>query len=210
MRIENRMSDFEDRLINMSNITYNAMVLAMEAFENEDKKLALEVVEGDKIINYTEEVLNDQAIEILSLMQPVAKDLRLLVGGIKIINDLERIGDYAKNIGRFVLNANTVDVEFKQEILNLATTFLNNFQEIIKLLKIRNVKTAYEVAKLDDKLDMLFDKFIEHLAEKDFEDNKQAVELTNLARNLERAGDHGKNICEQIIYIDKGRYIDFG
>lgn len=204
------MNDFEERLFEMGDLCYESMAKAMEAFMKSDKELALKVVEGDKIINYHEEVINDQAIEILTLMQPVAKDLRLLIGGIKVVNDLERIGDYAKNISRFVINSDIVDDKYAQEVLKLTKLFLKNFAEVLNVLKDRDTKEAYRVAALDADLDVAVDKFVKILAFNEFKNDLITVELNNIVQNIERAGDHAKNICEQVIYIEKGRYIDFG
>lgn len=210
MKIQERMNAFEEKIFEMGDLTREAMEKAMEAFIKQDKELALSVVEGDSRINYTEEVINDQAIEILTLMQPVAKDLRLLIGGIKIGNDLERIGDYAKNIGRFVIKAKTNADTNEKEISKLTELFLNNFDEVLKVLKTRNIKEAYRVADLDDHLDNEFNLLVSFLTENLNKNDAFPVELTTIARNIERAGDHSKNICEQIIYIEKGRHIDFG
>lgn len=210
MRIEKRMDAFEKKLFEMGALTRKAMAQAMEAFMEQDKELALVVIDGDAIINYTEEIINDQAVEILTLMQPVAKDLRLLIGGIKIANDLERIGDYAKNIGRFVIKSDHMKTKYQKEILKLVDIFLHNFDQVLAVLEDRNIKEAYRVAELDEVLDEEFNSFLELLVENNFIESLLPIELTNIAHNIERAGDHSKNICEQIIYIEKGRYIDFG
>ena len=210
VRIDKITSDYELRLSEMGALTMQAMVKAMDAFMDQNKDLGLKVVEGDKLINYYEETINDQAVEALTLMQPVAKDLRLLIGGIKIVTDLERIGDYAKDIGRFVINSNSVESKYKKEILNLTSIFLNNFDQVLLLLQSRSVKQAYKVAQLDNDLDEEINIFITMLAENKFNETLSAVELTNIVHNIERAGDHAKNICEHVIYIEKGRYIDFG
>ncbi len=210
MRIESRMQAFEKELLEMGFKTRAAMANAMEAFMKHDKELALAVVEGDDFINYADESINDQAIEILTLMQPVAKDLRLLIGGIKIANDLERIGDYAKNIGRFVIKSKTLDTPYQDEILKLTNIFLNNFDQVLEVMEKRDVKEAYRVAELDDDLDLEFKSFAYFLADNVDDESNFPVELTTIARNIERAGDHSKNICEQIIYIVKGQHIDFG
>ena len=210
MNIENRMQSFENKLLDMGNLTYQAMEFAMEAFTKQDKVMALDVIEKDDHINYAEEMINDEAIEILTLMQPVAKDLRMLIGGIKIANDLERIGDYAKNIGRFVIRSKFTDSMYQDEILQLTKLFLSNFNQVLEVLDQRDVKEAYRVAALDDDLDFQFDKFVQTLTNGIDESMVYPVEIINIARNLERAGDHSKNICEQIIYTVKGSHIDFG
>lgn len=210
MRIEVKMNRFEKKLFDMAGLTLKAMVEALKAFMDNDNELAFKVVENDMTINNLEEELNDKAIETLTLMQPVAKDLRLLIGGIKIANDLERIGDYAKNIGNFVKNSKNVESKYKTEILELTEDFINNFDQVLSVLVSRNIKEAYRVAKLDKILDKKFDNFIETLAASKTEETLLAVQLTNIAHNIERAGDHAKNVCEQIIYIENGEYIDFG
>ena len=210
MNIENRMLSFEQKLFELGDLTQKAMIKAKDAFIEEDRELALSIIEGDDFINYTEEILNDEAIEILTLMQPVAKDLRLLIGGIKIANDLERIGDYAKNIGRFVIRTKTIDNVYKEEILKLMKTFFEIFDQVLMVLKKREIKEAYRVASLDDELDIQFEEFVNFLAKEVSNKTIFPVELANIASNIERAGDHSKNICEQIIYTVKGRHIDFG
>ena len=210
MNIETKMQAFEHKLIVMGKETYQAMELAMEAFTKQDRIMALDVIEKDDRINYAEEIINDEAIEILTLMQPVAKDLRLLIGGIKIANDLERIGDYAKNIGRFVIRSKFTEAMYQEEILELTKMFLNNFGQVLDVLSKRDVKEAYRVAALDDNLDDQFEEFVQTLTHGMDETMVYPVEIINIARNLERAGDHSKNICEQIIYTIKGNHIDFG
>lgn len=210
MTIENRIVLFENRLLELGNLTKQAMTQATEAFKNQDKELALTIVERDEYINYTEQIINDEAIEILTLMQPVARDLRFLIGGIKIAKDLERIADYAKNIGRFVIKTKSIEQKYQDEILKLMDIFFDNFTEVLNVLSDREIKEAYRVASLDDKLDLQFEEFVKFLASNLSENLDYPVELSNIASNIERAGDHSKNICEQIIYVIKGHLIDFG
>lgn len=210
MNIENRMQTFEVKLLKIGTHTRNAMHLSREALINNDNSLALRIVENDVLINYAEEVINDEAIEILTLMQPVAKDLRLLIGGIKIANDLERIGDYAKNIARFVINTKSIKQEVQEEISKLMDLFLINFDETLIVLEKRNLEEAYRVAELDEALDLNFKTYVSFLNENLESGLDYPFDLINIARNIERAGDHSKNICEEIIYIVKGSHIDFG
>lgn len=210
MRIERRMNAFEKKLLEMGTLVRTSMKQATDAFMNQDKDLALAVVEGDNLINYTEKIINDQAAEVFTLMQPVAKDLRLLIGGIKIANDLERIGDYAKNIGRYVVKSKNSENNHYEEVLKLTNVFLENFDKTLAVLKKRDVKEAYSVAKLDDNLDKQYEAFAHFMAKNLLNEPKFSVDLASIAGNIERAGDHSKNICEQVIYIENGRYIDFG
>ena len=116
MRIEERMEEYQEEILDMANRVRKSMDMAIKALISGDKELALEVIERDDHINYADESINDSAVEILSLMQPVAKDLRWLIGGIKIASDLERIGDYSKNIGRFVIKNDYLETPYDEEI----------------------------------------------------------------------------------------------
>lgn len=210
MRIQIQLDQFESDLLEMGNHTRIAIENAVKAFMSRDTMLALSVIEGDEFINAFEENINNQGIEILTLLQPVAKDLRLIIGGVKIANDLERIGDYAKNIARFVIKSKTVNKTYEDDIFKLAEIFLNHFDALLYILENKNVKEAYKVASLDDVLDTAFEGFMYELSDDSVNKEQFPLEMASIARNLERAGDHSKNVCEQIIYIVNGQHVDFG
>ena len=209
-RIETRMTSFEKSLLEMAQSTYAAIEKAQEALLKNDKSLALDVIERDERLNYLEESINRQAIEIFTLLQPVAKDLRLLIGGIKIANDLERIGDYGKNMGRFVIKSNQDYSAYRKDLQQIIDVFLLNFKDTIALIEKRDVKHAHEVALSDEKLDLAFDQFMHQISNKINKGDDFPLEISGLARNVERAGDHAKNIAEEVIYIVNGQHIDFG
>ena len=209
-RIETRMISFEKTIVEMAHATYKAMEEAKIALMKNDKSLALDVIEKDDALNYFEQSINRQAIEIFTLLQPVAKDLRLLIGGIKIANDLERIGDYGKNISRFIIKTHEDYASYSEDLALLIDVFLDNFKQTILLIEKRDVKKAHEIALADDKLDLAFDDFMKKLSKKLGKGQEFPLEISGLARNVERAGDHAKNISEEIIYIVNGQHIDFG
>ncbi|HEY4536970.1 MAG TPA: phosphate signaling complex protein PhoU [Erysipelothrix sp.] len=209
-RIETRMTSFEKSLIEMAYSTYTAIEKAQEALLKNDKSLALDVIERDEHLNYLEESINRQAIEIFTLLQPVAKDLRLLIGGIKIANDLERIGDYGKNMGRFVIKSDEDITPYVKDLKALIAVFLTNFKDALALIEKRDVKHAHQVALADEQLDASFNRFMQELNNKTMKEKAFPLEISGLARNIERAGDHAKNIAEEVIYIVNGQHIDFG
>lgn len=209
MQIDLKMNEYETTLMDMGQKVYHAMEAALKSLEKGDKEKALQVIEMDEFINLEEASINTQAVEILSLLQPVARDLRYLIAGIKVATDFERIGDYAKGIGRFVIRSSELNQELAAEIMVLGQLFLHNFSEVLAVLKSLDVKEAYRVAGLDDRLDEGFKKLIQKLAEGN-ETIPFSVETASMIRNIERAGDHSKNICEQVIYITRGQHIDLG
>lgn len=209
MGIQDIMIEFENELTNMATKVRYAMSEAITALQSNDKVLALKVVERDEIINNIDHTINNSAISALSLQQPVARDLRLLIGGIKIATDLERIGDYAKNIGRFVIKGDEDMRDFQEGIFEMASLFMTNFDLVIEALEEKDVKKAYEAAQQDDLLDQGFKTIVDHYADMS-ETHIFPLQLAEILRNIERAGDHSKNICEQVIYIANGQRVDFG
>ncbi len=209
MGIQDIMIEFENELTNMATKVRYAMSEAITALQSNDKVLALKVVERDEIINNIDHTINNSAISALSLQQPVARDLRLLIGGIKIATDLERIGDYAKNIGRFVIKGDEDMRDFQEGIFEMASLFMTNFDLVIEALEEKDVKKAYEAAQQDDLLDQGFKTIVDRYADMS-ETHIFPLQLAEILRNIERAGDHSKNICEQVIYIVNGQRVDFG
>lgn len=209
MGIQDIMIEFENELTNMATKVRYAMSEAITALQSNDKVLALKVVERDEVINNIDHTINNSAISALSLQQPVARDLRLLIGGIKIATDLERIGDYAKNIGRFVIKGDEDMRDFQEGIFEMASLFMTNFDLVIEALEEKDVKKAYEAAQQDDLLDQGFKTIVDRYADMS-ETHIFPLQLAEILRNIERAGDHSKNICEQVIYIANGQRVDFG
>lgn len=205
--IERRMSDYQLLLNGMAHSVLDSLDNAFVALVSLDKDLALRVMEDDEKINATEASIHNQAIEILTLLQPLAKDLRLLIGGIRIANDLERIGDYAKNIARYVVRTGALEPVLMERFLVLKELLMNNVRKTFELLEDRSIKRAYDLALRDDDLDVIFKSLLVQVVDLKVD---HIVELTGMLRNVERAGDHAKNICEIVIYIENGEFIDFG
>lgn len=209
MQIDEMMKNYEENIIQLGTQVKTALAIAIKAFKDNDKTAALQVIERDEFVNAQNELINNQAVEILSLMQPVARDLRLVVGGIKIATDFERVGDYAKNIGRFVIKYYEGQSDYYEDIENLGEMLIKYFDRVLEILVNQDVKGAYYVASLDENIDHEFKKLLYKIADH-ANVERFPIELTNMLRNLERAGDHAKNICEQIVYIVNGQHVDFG
>ncbi len=211
MKIENQIEDYHKVLVEMSLRVRSMMVKALDCLSSGNKEVALHVVEMDEFINHEDSDINDRAIEVLSLLQPVASDLRLILAGIRISNDLERIGDYAKNIAKYVIKNNVNDIMYSQDMVAIGNIFLRNYDEALLALKDMSVELAYKAPANDDELDEAFKVYGSNL-EESITKNEAHLPLAtfSILRNIERAGDHTKNVCESIIYAKKGQHIDFG
>lgn len=212
VKIDVEIQLFKDDIFLMSQKVRGMFVTAIEVLHTGNKEKALSIVELDEYVNNANEEINDKAVEVLSLLAPVASDLRIIIAGIKIATDLERIGDYAKAIARFVIKNDDLDEQLLPYIEVIGAKFIEFYDETIVSYINRDVKLALDLPSRDDEIDAAFKNmisYIEHLTEQ----NKNITHLVptiGMLRNIERAGDHTKNICEQVIYEVRGQHYDFG
>jgi len=212
VKIDVEIQLFKDDIFLMSQKVRGMFVTAIEILHTGNKEKALSVVELDEYVNNANEEVNDKAVEVLSLLAPVASDLRIIIAGIKIATDLERIGDYAKAIARFVIKNDDLDKQLLPYIEVIGEKFIEFYDETIVAYINRDVKLALDLPSRDDEIDAAFKNmisYIEMLTEQK-KDITHLVPTIGMLRNIERAGDHTKNICEQIIYEVRGQHYDFG
>lgn len=212
IRIENEISIFKEDIVVMSDLVRKMFILALEVVETGDKEKALKIIDMDEYVNNDNEEISDKATEILSLLAPVASDLRIIIAGIKISTDLERIGDYAKSIARFVIKNDKLDPQLMVFVKPLSDKFIKFFDQTMLSYKNRDARAAMELPAEDEAIDTVFKKMHVHIDEllKAGTPIDNLVTTVGMLRNFERAGDHTKNICEHIIYEVKGQHYDFG
>ncbi len=212
VKIDTELALFQDAILQMSDKVRRMYLMALEVLENGNKERALAIIQLDEFVNNDEEEINDRGLEVLSLLAPVAIDLRVIVAGIKIASDLERIGDYAKNIARYVIKNERLEPELMKHAKSIGDQFILLYDKAIECYRTKDAKTAIEVPQLDDEIDAAFTlliRFIEERMEAG-ENIPHLVATVGMLRNIERAGDHTKNVCEHLIYQVRGQHYDFG
>ena len=211
IKLDKKLKKLETSVIRMGEQVIKQHQKCEEVLTNYDDKLAHEIIDNDSIINDYEVNINEQAIADIVLLRPVASDLRRVLVAIKIASDLERIGDYAKGLANYILK-NSDEDEYKH-LLNHALIMENKLIQILELVmksyKEKDVQSAYEIPKEDMALNTLLREFRHKLVEEKDPNLKHVFYLSNLFRNIERAGDHSVNICEHIVYLCKGVQYDF-
>lgn len=212
VKINLELSLFKENILLMSSRVYKMHEDALKALKTSDKDLALSIIESDEYVNNDEESVNRRALEVLALLAPVASDLRIIIAGIKIATDLERMGDYAKNIARFILKNDPVLDEQMILIEEIYHVYLNFLNKVMEAFENKDLDAAFALPKMDEEIDLLIKNLFFKLEEVELNDPNtiRLIPLVGMARNIERAGDHTKNICEQIIYETTGQYYDFG
>lgn len=175
------------------------------ALANGDVDLAREVVKADQELDDLSLRIENLCMELLALQQPMAKDLRRIIGILKIGIDLERIGDLAVDVARVTMQSqNKIQITKLEFIPRMAEINENMLNQAIQALMESDADLARQVTKWDYEIDSLYvkarDKLLKIIIERP-EVIKEGTALLMVNRHLERAGDHICNICESIVYM---------
>ena len=211
VKIDKELDTMEANVMKMARQVISMHEKVVEVLESPDREMELEIMQADDIINHMEEEVNDQAVRSLALLSPVASDLRKVVADIKIASELERIGDYAKNVAKYLLKQDAQFPHVLEYAQQMDKYMINMLQETMKAYEELDVECAFEIVKRDQYLNQLVKEIRARLKEESGENLIEDVfVVSGMLRNIERAGDHIKNICEHIIYMMKGQHYDFG
>ena len=182
----------------------------LHAFKTEDFDLAKKVIKADDEVDNYEEEIAKQALKIIWKEQPVASDLRLVTGILKLITDLERIGDHASDIAEMTLH---LDETRNLRVLPITTKMAEVVEQMVLQSIKALVKVDEEIAKKviaqDDEVDQLFKKVIDRMTteiKNDKIEANEAIYVLMVAKYFERVGDHAVNIAEWIIFMNQGTH----
>ena len=203
-----KISDIKDDVLKMGALVEDIIETAVTALRTQDVDLAGKIYDKDDEIDQLELDIEKECMMLLALQQPLAKDLRTIASALKIITDLERMGDNAVNIAKVTLEiGKTPIMKPLVDIPKMASIT----QEMIKLsleaFVNEDMALAEKVVERDEEVDGLYDRVINDILEiisekKEF--TKQGIKLMFIGRYLERMADHSTNICERTIYMISG------
>ena len=202
---EQELRTLRERLATMGERAARQIALAMKALADKDDDLARDVIKNDAQIDRDENEVDELALQILATRQPVASDLRFITMALKFVVDLERIGDLAGGIARRALELNRLpNLEPRIDLAQLAELVQDNLQAALDSFVRKDAERAHAVISADvaiDKLNAsLFAELIAHVAT-DPATVTRVLPLTSVCRYLERAGDHVKNLAEEVVYM---------
>ncbi|MFU8899531.1 phosphate transport system protein [Roseinatronobacter thiooxidans] len=190
-----------------------AIMNAARALESRDEDLAAQVVQGDKVIDAAEEEINNQVVRLLALRQPHADDLRAAVAVMKMAGELERLGDYAKNMGKRVPVLITAPmIEGAAGALRRQARLVGQMlKDMLDAFARRDAELARDVisrdVEVDDMTNALFREFITHMME-DPRNITPCLHYIFIAKNIERMGDLVTHGAEQVIFVTEGRHAE--
>lgn len=209
------LNNLHVRFAEMAMMVNEALKKAMTAFLNNDLTLAQAVIDNDQYINNREVDLEQKSFEMIALQQPVTSDLRMIVTILKASSDLERMGDHAVRIARTTLklkNKNTVG-QVKLQLEQLAQQVEVMFNQALDAYLTSDAKKAIVVAHQDEQINQLAHE-IDHLCVAEMKANAQSIDdgtaYLLIATHLKRIGDYVTNLCEWVVYLQKGKICDLG
>ena len=210
-RFDEQLLRLNDELIIMGALCEEAISAAAKYLAEGDESLKENIIETDRQIAGKERDIEDLCMRLLLCQQPVAKDLRTVSSALKMISDMERIGDQASDIAEIAGFVTKSGIGSKVHIADMARATIKMVTESIESFVKKNVSAAESVIKHDDVVDGLFEEVKNELisAVKDETDNAEAlIDLLMIAKYFERIGDHAENIAEWVIYSITGEHAE--
>ena len=208
---DKQLDVLNNELIKMGSLVEERIEGAVEALISRNMALAKDIIDGDTEVDDMERDIESKCLKLILQQHPVAGDLRLISSILKMITDLERIGDHAKDISEItILLSNEEYIKELTHIPQMGKTTIYMVKKSIDAFVNRNIELANEVIDLDDKVDDLFDIIKEELIiliRDNINNGEQALNFLMVSKYLERIGDHAENIAEWVVYSITGEHV---
>jgi len=205
---EEQMDNLEQRLLEMGAFVADMLDKAVRALREHDVSLAREVIRADDIADDMDLAIEQDCMRLLALQQPMSKDLRLIGTVMKVIADVERIGDYSVDIARTAVKlAETPYFKPLVDIPRMAELVRKMLGKALEALVAHDLQLVHQVIEEDERVDQMWSYLLEEVEEIMQEHPEvvpQAASLLLVARYLERIADHVVNVAERVAYIETG------
>lgn len=216
LTFERELESLRESLLRMATLVETQIEAALDALRRRDRDAADEVRGNDQHLNELFRQIREQCLMVIATQQPVARDLRTLMGVQYITIELERMGDYAVRIARMTATlCELPDKPLRAEFGVMGELAIQQVHDILDALIEQDVAKAQEVAGKDDEIDRLyhrvFDDLIDEMANGTDEAGAlRAVTLLLVAHNLERIADRVTNVAEDIVFLESGQVVELG
>jgi phosphate transport system protein len=208
---EAELRDLRERLLKLGGLVEQAIALSVRALAERNTEIAERVCEDDKRVNRLEIEIDELCLRLLALRQPAASDLRFITLALKIVTDLERIGDQAVNIAQRALELNR-EPQLKPyiDLPRMAERAQRMVKESLDAFVARDTALARQVCAEDAEVDALKEQIFRELLTFMMEDARtipRAIRLILISRFLERVADHATNIAEMVVYMVESKMV---
>ena len=203
-RFDEQLKQLNNEMIQMGSLIENAIQNAVRAFFDKDIELAKKIMDNDEVVDQEQKKIENICFQLLIQRQPVARDLRTITAALKMVTDMERIGDHAADISELtVVMADHTEIMNRDDIKKMSAEAVMMLLHAIEAYVERDMDKAKEVIAHDDVVDELFIKVKSELIEaisKNPDCGEYAADLLMINKYLERIGDHATNIAEWVIF----------
>lgn len=209
-RFDEQLELLKTHMIQMGSLCESAISNATKALINADYELARKAIAEDEIIDQKEREIESLCLKLLLQQQPVARDLRQISSALKMITDMERIGDQAADISEITMLANIKDADDTSRIVEMAKATIKMVTDSIDAYVRQDLQLARSVIEYDDIVDDLFNAVkddLVRLISEDASNGESAIDLMMIAKYLERIGDHATNIAEWVEFSITGKHM---
>jgi len=206
---DEEMENIRNKVLTMGGLVQQQMEQAVTAFITSDQSLAESILQQDEVVNALEMEIDHDCIQVIAKRQPTAIDLRMLISVIKVITDLERIGDEAARIAKMAIRLDATDYYHDQyhELNHLVDMVKGMLSGSLDAFARMDVDGVVKITRKNEKVDREYTSIIRQLITRMMEDPRNITRMLDVlwtARALERIGDHTCNVCEHVVYIVKG------
>lgn len=202
------LEHLNDQISEMGTLISEQLKMAIQAIKDNDESLALQAIKTDKVVDGLERQVDDFAIKMIALRQPMAGDLRSIVAAIKVSSHLERMADYATNIARRAVSLSKMSkISSITPISKMSEIALKMIKDVTQAYITSDDALATKVWNTDVEIDDIYINFIRALLTYMMEDPRNispCMELLFVAKNIERIGDHATNVAEMVHYAIHG------
>jgi len=210
--LDRKTQELLDEILVLGSMVEDAILSSVEALKKRDIKTSKRIYKGDKEINKKRYEIENETLILIATQQPMARDLRVMASILEIAGELERMGDYAKGIANISIRIGD-DPLIKPliDVPRMAEITADMLHHALGAFVTNDPKTAREIPKEDDKVDVLYNQVYRELLTimiKDPSTIDNATYLLWVAHNLERTADRVTNICERALFVESGELLE--
>ncbi|MEX1246963.1 MAG: phosphate signaling complex protein PhoU [Anaerolineales bacterium] len=211
--LERKLNELMDEVLLLGSMVEQATLQSVRALKDRNLAASEEVYRGDKKINEKHFEIEERTITILATQQPMARDLRLLTAILEVNTEMERMGDYAKGIGRINLYLGAENrPKTPPDLMTMAEICVDMLHRALEAFVTGNAEAARAIPKEDDKVDVLFNSVHAEILNLMIKEPNNIAQINHLlwaCHNLERLADRVTNICERTVFIATGQLLEF-
>ncbi|SIS36878.1 phosphate signaling complex protein PhoU [Salimicrobium flavidum] len=210
-KFEDDLTDIKSNIITFAEEVKEALTSSVDCLYHGDVEGAEGIIAADEKLDERELEINEKAILLIAKQQPFAKDLRRLIVALRIATDLERMGDHARNVAKATIQlGENHGIPLPDEIEQMKVIALKMVDTSMSAFEYEDISIASQLAEIDNELDDKFAHVVQDLMKRTAVNTEQiqhVMQMSFVARYIERFGDHITNIGESVLYLNKGKII---